>query len=110
MSQNYCYVQKGTGEILRVPINEWGKYLGDGFHMSTKDAYYAQVIDPVDIPDVPAAAYDISVSSSKPEILEFAKQHNIEVDAGDTKADLLWGIAQVLSVDPAVFGVEADEG
>ena len=102
-----CYVRKGA-EVLRVPLNEWGNYLANDYTLTTQRDYETrEQPEPAATTDSPR--YGISMASSKAQILAFATEREINVDTSDNKADLLWGIAQVLGVDPGEFGVEADE-
>ena len=111
--QNFHYMQKEVdgepvGEIKEIPLNEWQNYRTQGFEFRTQAEYRAQQAG-----EAPAPADDDeggngypTMANTKDEILAYAENNNIEVNPSDTKSDILWGIAQVLEIDPAELGVE----
>lgn len=112
--QNFHYMQKQNedgepvGDIIEVPLNEWQNFRQTGHHFTTLKAYQDQKAgrEPAKSPDEGEHSPYPTMTNTKPEILEYAAANNIEVNDSDTKSDILWGIAQVLEIDPAELGVE----
>ncbi len=110
--QNHHLMQKvdedgePIGDIIKVELNEWQNYRATGhvFVSQEKDDAPVEAEEPVnDEDDKPP-----TMENTKDEILAWAEDNNIEVNASDTKSEILWGIAQVLEIDPVELGVDEE--
>jgi hypothetical protein len=110
MADNNAYMKKG-GVIKKVPLNKWANYRADGWAFSNVIEWTAQQSSdgPRKTPTAHVAAAPAeeeteeeetvelpTMENTKAEILDFASEHGVEVDGGDTKAELIEAIDDAL--------------
>ena len=94
---HHNFMQKKGGPVVRVPKNEWAKYRRMGYDFSTEEAWNEQRQNETPEPEVTETPDLPTDANTKAEILDFAEANNIDVDANDTKADLLAQIAEAFA-------------
>ncbi len=91
---HYAYFEK-DGKVVKAPLIKWARYRRMGYVFTTLEAYNAQEHgaapgkddDTVELP---------TMENTKAEILAFANDHGVAVDAEDTKATLIEALDDAL--------------
>ena len=107
MADNSAYMRKGNGPIKKIPLNKWASYRADGWAFSNANEYAAQQAGegPRETPTAHVAEEETAeeetvelptMENTKAEILAFAEEYEVEVDADDTKAALIEAIDDAL--------------
>ena len=94
MAGNFAFMKKEGGKIERVPLVKWPKYRQQGYEFCSETDYNAQQSKAAAVEEELEAP---TMENTKEEILAYAHAKGIDVDADDTKSELLDWIEEALA-------------
>jgi len=91
---HYAYFEK-DGVVRKEPLIKWARFRRMGYVFSTLEAFNAQSKSAA--PDKDDGTVELpTMENTKAEILAFASDHGVAVDAEDTKAVLIEALDDAL--------------
>ncbi len=104
MAGHFAYFKK-DGKVVKAGLNTWARHRRSGYAFATLKEFLAQKVDAteevteeetVEVTEEETVELP-TMENTKAEILAFAEEYEVEVNAEDTKADLIEALDDALA-------------